>query len=213
MASTAQTLKNFIDGEPVAGGGETEAVLNPATGEELTRAPVSSAEEVDRAVRAARAAFEPWSNTTPATRAAALLAIADLVEEHGEEIARLEALNAGKPIEAVSNDEIPVMADNLRFFAGAARCLEGRAAGDIRLDGVDVGRLIVALRPAAHAAPGGRTGTAAPAPAPSYTASGSPSASATAGWVTCPWATLTPGPSPGSRAIAPATPRSARAST
>ncbi len=130
MASTAETLKNFIGGEPVAGGGDTEPVLNPATGEELARAPVSSAEEVDSAVRAARAAFEGWSNTTPATRAQALLAIADVVEEHGEEIARLEALNAGKPIEAVTADEIPVMADNLRFFAGAARTLEGRAAGE-----------------------------------------------------------------------------------
>src|SRR5258708_33677776 len=115
---------------PVAAGGEPDRVLNPATGEELARAPVSSAEEVDSAVRAARAAFEGWSNTTPATRAQALWAMADVVEEHGEEIARLEALNAGKPIEAVTADEIPVMADNLRFFAGAARTLEGRAAGE-----------------------------------------------------------------------------------
>ena len=105
-------------------------MLNPATGEELARAPISSAEEVDRAVRAARRAFDGWSSTTPAQRAQALLALADLVEEHGEELARMEALNAGKPIEAVRNDEIPVMADNLRFFAGAARCLEGRAAGE-----------------------------------------------------------------------------------
>jgi betaine-aldehyde dehydrogenase len=130
MASTAETLKNFIDGEPVAGAGESEPVLNPATGEELAQAPIASPEEVDRAVRAARAAFDGWSNTTPGTRARALLAIADIVEEHGEELARLEALNAGKPIEAVSADEIPVMADNLRFFAGAARTMEGRAAGE-----------------------------------------------------------------------------------
>jgi betaine-aldehyde dehydrogenase len=130
MASTTKTLSNFIDGESVASGGETEAILNPASGEELARAPISSPEDVDRAVRAARAAFDGWSNTTPAQRAQALLAIADLIEEHGAEIARLEALNAGKPIEAVTNDEIPVMADNLRFFAGAARCLEGRAAGE-----------------------------------------------------------------------------------
>ncbi len=130
QASTTETLSNFIDGERVASSGETEAVLNPATGEELARAPISSAEDVDRAVRAARRAFDGWSGTTPAQRAQALLAIADLVEEHGAEIARLEALNAGKPIEAVTNDEIPVMADNLRFFAGAARCLEGRAAGE-----------------------------------------------------------------------------------
>jgi betaine-aldehyde dehydrogenase len=130
MASTTGMLSNFIDGESASWDGESEAVLNPATGEEIARAPVTGAEEVDRAVRAARRAFDGWSATTPAQRAAALLALADLVEEHGGEIARLEALNAGKPIEAVTNDEIPVMADNLRFFAGAARCLEGRAAGE-----------------------------------------------------------------------------------
>jgi betaine-aldehyde dehydrogenase len=130
MASTTETLSNFIDGERVSFEGETEAVLNPATGDELARAPISSPEEVNRAVRAARGAFEGWSTTTPAQRAHALLALADLIEEHGAEIARLEALNAGKPIEAVTNDEIPVMADNLRFFAGAARSLEGRAAGE-----------------------------------------------------------------------------------
>ena len=130
MASTTETLSNFIDGERAASGAETEPVLNPATGGELARAPKSTAEDVDRAVQAARRAFDGWAGTTPAQRAQALLALADLVEEHGEEIARLEALNAGKPIEAVTNDEIPVMADNLRFFAGAARCLEGRAAGE-----------------------------------------------------------------------------------
>jgi len=130
MASTAQTLSNFVDGEPLASDGDTEAVLNPATGEELARAPVSSAHDVDRAVRAARGAFEGWSQTTPAQRAQALLALADTIDEHAEEIARLEALNAGKPIEAVKSDELPVMSDNLRFFAGAARCLEGRAAGE-----------------------------------------------------------------------------------
>jgi len=130
MASTTETLSNFIDGERIGAGADTEAVLNPATGEELTRAPVSAPEDVDRAVAAARRAFESWSRTTPAQRAQALLAMADLVEEHGAELARMEALNAGKPIEAATNDEIPVMADNLRFFAGAARCLEGRAAGE-----------------------------------------------------------------------------------
>ena len=130
MATTAQTLSNFIDGELVASGGDSEPVLNPATGEELALAPRSTPEDVDRAVSAARRAFEGWSRTTPAQRAEALLAIANVIEENGEEIARLEALNAGKPIEAVKSDEIPVMIDNLRFFAGAARCLEGRAAGE-----------------------------------------------------------------------------------
>ncbi len=130
MATTAETLSNFIDGELVASGADSEPVLNPATGEELTRAPRSTGEDVDAAVRAARAAFAGWSQTTPAQRAGVLLGIADVLEEHGEEIARLEALNAGKPIEAVKDDEIPVMVDNLRFFAGAARVLEGRAAGE-----------------------------------------------------------------------------------
>jgi betaine-aldehyde dehydrogenase len=130
MPATAEILRNFIDGEPVASDGEAEPVLNPATGEEIARAPRSTAEDVDRAVQAARRAFGGWSNTTPAQRSEALLAIANVLEEHGDEIARLEALNAGKPIEAVKNDEVPVMVDNLRFFAGAARVLEGRAAGE-----------------------------------------------------------------------------------
>jgi betaine-aldehyde dehydrogenase len=131
MASTVKTLRNFIDGELIeAEGAGGEAVLNPATGEELARAPISTAADVDRAVAAARRAFEGWSRTTPAQRAEALLAIANVIEQNGEEIARLEALNAGKPIEAVKSDEVPVMVDNLRFFAGAARVLEGRAAGE-----------------------------------------------------------------------------------
>jgi betaine-aldehyde dehydrogenase len=130
MASTTEILSNFIDGERVASEGESEPILNPATGEQLARAAISTPADVDRAVRAARGAFEGWSRSTPAQRAQALLALADAIEEHGDEIARMEALNAGKPIEAVKNDEVPVMADNLRFFAGAARILEGRSAGE-----------------------------------------------------------------------------------
>jgi betaine-aldehyde dehydrogenase len=130
MATQIETLSNFIDGERVPSDGETEAILNPATGEELARAHNSTAQDVDRAVRAARAAFPGWSQTTPAERAGALLALADAIEDHAEEIARLEALNAGKPLAAVVRDELPAMADTLRFFAGAARCLEGRAAGE-----------------------------------------------------------------------------------
>lgn len=131
MATATHTLRNLVDGNSVPREeGETMAVLNPATGEERWRAPVSSAEEVAAAVSAARRAFERWSHTTPAERSRALLALADAIERDCEEIARLEALNAGKPIMAVARDELPVMADNLRFFAGAARCLEGRAAGE-----------------------------------------------------------------------------------
>jgi betaine-aldehyde dehydrogenase len=130
MATQIETLTNFIDGERAPSDGETEAILNPATGEELARAHNSTAQDVDRAVRAARHAFAGWSQTTPAERANALLGLAGAIEEHAEEIARAEALNAGKPLTAVARDELPAMADNLRFFAGAARCLEGRAAGE-----------------------------------------------------------------------------------
>ena len=131
MAGESQPLRNLIDGDPAAGdGAERMAVLNPATGQELWNAPISEVEDVDRAVAAARRAFECWSQRTPAERSQALLALAAMLEQHGEELARLEALNAGKPILAVSRDELPVMADNLRFFAGAARCMEGRAAGE-----------------------------------------------------------------------------------
>jgi betaine-aldehyde dehydrogenase len=131
MATDTQILRNLVNGGMVEVDGEdTMGVLNPATGEELWRAPITSVEQVDGAVRAARRAFERWSQTTPAQRAQALLSLAAAIEQDGEEIARLEALNAGKPIVAVSRDELPVMVDNLRFFAGAARCLEGRAAGE-----------------------------------------------------------------------------------
>jgi betaine-aldehyde dehydrogenase len=130
MATATERIHNPIAGETSGADRETMAVFNPATGEEVWRAPVSDAAEVDRAVRAARRAFAGWSQTTPADRSLALLALAELVERHGEELARLEALNAGKPLAAVTADELPVIADNLRFFAGAARVLEGRAAGE-----------------------------------------------------------------------------------
>jgi betaine-aldehyde dehydrogenase len=131
MATTVPTLQNFIDSQAVdPAEGQTEPILNPATGETIAEAPVSTAQDVDRAVTAARAAFDGWSTTTPGERAAALLKLADTIEEHADEIAQLESANAGKPINAFRDDEIPFMVDNLRFFAGAARCLEGRAAGE-----------------------------------------------------------------------------------
>jgi betaine-aldehyde dehydrogenase len=131
MATTVPNLQNFIGSEYVdSAGGETEPILNPATGEAIANAPLSTAEDVGRAVTAAREAFGAWSVTTPGERAAALLKLADAIEEHADEIAELESDNAGKPINAVREDEIPFMADNLRFFAGAARCMEGRAAGE-----------------------------------------------------------------------------------
>jgi betaine-aldehyde dehydrogenase len=129
-AAGVAPLENFIDGERRPSEGESEPILNPATGEELARAPRSTAAEVDGAVAAARRAFASWSQTTPRERSGRLLELAVTLEEHGDELARLEALNAGKPLQTVRADEIPVMVDNLRFFAGAARCLEGRAAGE-----------------------------------------------------------------------------------
>jgi betaine-aldehyde dehydrogenase len=131
VAATKTKLKNFIGGkpvEPVEGG--MEDVVNPATGETIASAPLSTKADVDAAVAAAVGAFEGWATTPPGERARALLRMADLIEERGEEIADLEAADAGKPRTAVLEDEIPVMADQLRFFAGAARCLEGRAAGE-----------------------------------------------------------------------------------
>jgi betaine-aldehyde dehydrogenase len=134
MATATKTkLKNFIGGEavdPVEGG--YEDVVNPATGETIAEAPLSTKADVDQAVAAAKKAFEAgtWSTIPPNERARALLRMADLVEERGEEIADLEAADAGKPRQAVMEDEIGVMADQLRFFAGAARCLEGRSAGE-----------------------------------------------------------------------------------
>ncbi|HEY1523313.1 MAG TPA: gamma-aminobutyraldehyde dehydrogenase [Solirubrobacteraceae bacterium] len=123
--------QNFVGGQFTdPADGQTEPVLNPATGEAIAHVPLSSAVDVDRAVAAARGAFDDWSTATPGERAAALLRLADKIEENAEELISLEADNAGKPIAAVRDDEIPFMVDNLRFFAGAARCLEGRAAGE-----------------------------------------------------------------------------------
>jgi len=132
MATAAKTkLRNFIGGEAVdpAEGG-SEDVVNPATGSAIASAPLSTKPDVDAAVAAAKGAFPGWSSTPPGERARALLKIADMIEQRGEEIADLEAADAGKPRAAVLEDEVPVMADNLRFFAGAARTLEGRAAGE-----------------------------------------------------------------------------------
>ncbi len=131
MSTTTAPLQNFIAGEFVpAAEGATEAVLNPATGEEIAQVASSTRPDVDRAVAAAKAAFDGWGDTTPGERSLALLKLADAIEDDADEIAQLEAANAGKPIEAFKADEIPFMVDNLRFFAGAARCLEGKAAGE-----------------------------------------------------------------------------------
>jgi betaine-aldehyde dehydrogenase len=129
--ATLTRLRNFIDGDFVdPAEGQTEQVLNPATGEPIAEAPLSTAEDVDRAVAAARKSFDGWAAMTPGERALALLKLADAIEQHVDEIADLESANAGKPRKAFLDDEIPFMVDNLRFFAGAGRCLEGRASGE-----------------------------------------------------------------------------------
>ena len=131
MATTSKPseIRNFVGGELHDAYGGSEPILNPATGEEIARAPVSADMDVDAAVDAAAAAFPAWSETTPGERSLVLLRIADAIEERGEEICRVESLNVGKPIEAM-REEIPFMVDNMRFFAGAARYQEGRAAGE-----------------------------------------------------------------------------------
>jgi betaine-aldehyde dehydrogenase len=110
--------------------GKREDVVNPATGEVIAKAPLSTKEDVNAAVKAAKHAFETWGQTTPADRSERLLAMATAIEERAGEIADLEAADAGKPRQAFYEDEIPFMVDNLRYFAGAARNLEGRAAGE-----------------------------------------------------------------------------------
>src|SRR3954467_4063546 len=132
MSTTATvSLRNFIDGEfAEAAEGGTTTVLTPATCQEIAQAPSSTKADVDRAVAAARAAFPAWAATTPAERALALLRLADALEARTDELAELESDNAGKPIGSFKDDEIPFMVDNLRFFAGAARTMEGKPAGE-----------------------------------------------------------------------------------
>lgn len=120
----------LIDGQFVTGEGQAEPILNPANGEQIAAVPEASFEQVNRAVNGAQRAFAQWSRTTPASRSNLLLRLADLVERHAEEFAALESLNCGKPYLAVLNDELPAVVDCFRFFAGAARCLQGPLAGE-----------------------------------------------------------------------------------
>ncbi len=120
----------LINGQLVAGEGPAWTVLNPALGSALAQINEASEAQVDSAVRAADQAFDSWSQTSPKERSQALLALADAIEAHGDELARLESQNCGKPLSAALNDEIPAIADVFRYFAGAARCLGGSAAGE-----------------------------------------------------------------------------------
>jgi len=124
------SFQNVVAGSPVDSvQGETREIINPATGAVIATVPEGTQADVERAVAAAASAGAAWGDSTPADRAAVLLALADLLDEHSEELAQLESANVGKPI-TLAREENPISADNLRFFAAAARNLEGRAAGE-----------------------------------------------------------------------------------
>ena len=126
-----QVFSNFVDGEVVpAADGATYDIVDPTTGKVYAQAPLSRAEDVDRAVKAADRAFESWRDTTPAERQQALMKLNAAVEEHADEIVAVESKDTGKPLGLTSSEEIPQVVDALTFFAGAARVLEGRAAGE-----------------------------------------------------------------------------------
>jgi aminobutyraldehyde dehydrogenase len=120
----------FIGGEFVTGEGPDEDILNPATGALIAKIPSASKGQIDRAVAAATHAFQSWGRTTPGERSGLLLKLADRIEADAEGFAKLESLNCGKPYRRVLEDEIPAIVDCFRFFAGAARCMSGSAAGE-----------------------------------------------------------------------------------
>jgi len=130
MSTTVTSRQVFIGGEWTdAADGATMEVVNPATGETIAEVPRCAAEDVDRAVEAAKRALPEWLDATPGERAELLLKLAQILDDNAEELAQIESRNVGKPVGA-ARDELPVCADNLRFFAGAARLLEGKSAGE-----------------------------------------------------------------------------------
>ncbi len=124
-------LRNFVGGEYVdTKGGRTSEVIDPSTGEPYEEAPVSGAADVDAAMAVAESAFGGWRDATPGERSLALLRIADAVEARAEELVQAECRNTGKPLQLTRDEEIGPMVDEFRFFAGCARLLEGRSAGE-----------------------------------------------------------------------------------
>jgi betaine-aldehyde dehydrogenase len=129
--TSPRTIQNFIDGKFTdPADGRRADLIDPSTGEVFGSAPVSGVEDVDRAYAAAASAFEAWRDTTPSVRQQALLKFADGVEARADDLVAAESQNTGKPIELTKSEEIPPMVDQVRFFAGAARLLEGRSAGE-----------------------------------------------------------------------------------
>ena len=130
MTLAATRNQMFINGDWAdAEGGETVEVINPATEQVIAEVPKASEADLDRAVAAARAAFEAWSQTTPGERSLMLLKFADAIEQHAAELSEVESQNVGKP-KGVSDFDVEFSVDNVRFFAGAARVVEGKAAGE-----------------------------------------------------------------------------------
>src|SRR4051812_16493904 len=131
MSTTKRVLTNFIDGaaaEPADG--RYEDLIDPSSGEVFAAAPVSGQADVDRAMQAAAKAFGTWRDTTPSDRQRALLRFADAVEARADELVAAESQNTGKPLGLTASEELPPAVDQIRFFAGAARLLEGRSAGE-----------------------------------------------------------------------------------
>jgi 1-pyrroline dehydrogenase len=131
MATAVKRREMFIGGEWVAGSGkESQPIINPATGETIAEVPKGTEADVDRAVKAARKAYTEWFETTPRERSEMLLKLADAILADADELANIESANVGKPRALFLSEELWVCADNLRYFAGAARVLEGKAAGE-----------------------------------------------------------------------------------
>lgn len=131
LVTQPRILRNFIGGEYVAASNDASSELvNPATGAVVAHAPISSAEDVDAAYASAASAFGEWGETTPGERQSALLKFADALEARADELIRTEGENTGKPHALTASEEVPVMCDQIRFFAGAARVLEGRASAE-----------------------------------------------------------------------------------
>jgi betaine-aldehyde dehydrogenase len=124
-------LQNFINGQSVdSKSGETTTLINPATGQPFATAPISNAADVDAAMKSASDAFVDWRDSTPSERQRALLKIADAIESRADEFVAIESENCGKPTGLTASEEVPPMVDQIRFFAGAARNLEGKSAGE-----------------------------------------------------------------------------------
>jgi len=130
-----RVLQNFVNGKFTdASDGRTSDVIDPSTGEVYAKAPISSRQDVDAAMRAAANAFEGWRDSTPSERSLALLKFADAVEKRAGEVIEAETRNTGKPVALTASEEIPPAVDQIRFFAGAARVLEGLSAGEYMRD-------------------------------------------------------------------------------